>query len=196
MLSLVIPVYRSEENLPRLFTELEGFAASVPGQLEVVFVVDGSPDASPFRELLTEFRNLTERYGQALLALGEARGEVAGLRTRVELLEARLDLRLPGPPAWTPEEPAPHTPAPSTEPAATEEPGDVSAEIQAAFAEAPEVAAPAAEADAAEAAAPPVVEPEEPVVAETVVAEPVVAEPVVAEPVAESVEPVVAEPAE
>jgi hypothetical protein len=52
-------------------------------------------EASPFRELLTEFRNLTERYGQALLALGEARGEVAALRTRVELLEARVDLRLP-----------------------------------------------------------------------------------------------------
>ncbi|HLA64974.1 MAG TPA: hypothetical protein VK600_00165 [Candidatus Saccharimonadales bacterium] len=54
-------------------------------------------EASAFRELLTEFRNLTERYGQALLALGEARGEVAGLRSRVDLLEARLDLRLPGP---------------------------------------------------------------------------------------------------
>lgn len=27
-------------------------------------------EASPFLELLTEFRNLTERYGQALLALG------------------------------------------------------------------------------------------------------------------------------
>ncbi|MEP6806979.1 MAG: hypothetical protein ABI978_00070 [Chloroflexota bacterium] len=52
-------------------------------------------EASAFRELLTEFRNLTERYGQALLALGEARGEVAGLRSRVELLEARVDLRLP-----------------------------------------------------------------------------------------------------
>jgi hypothetical protein len=52
-------------------------------------------EASAFRELLTEFRNLTERYGQALLALGEARGEVAGLRSRVELLEARIDLRLP-----------------------------------------------------------------------------------------------------
>ena len=32
--------------------------------------------SSPFRELLSEFRNLTERYGQALLALGESRGEV------------------------------------------------------------------------------------------------------------------------
>ncbi|MBA3587316.1 MAG: hypothetical protein H0W41_06740 [Chloroflexi bacterium] len=52
-------------------------------------------EASPFRELLTEFRSLTERYGQALLALGEARGEVASLRSRVDLLEARMDLRLP-----------------------------------------------------------------------------------------------------
>jgi hypothetical protein len=52
-------------------------------------------EASPFRELLSEFRNLTERYGQALLALGEARGEVASLRSRVDLLEARFDLRLP-----------------------------------------------------------------------------------------------------
>ena len=72
-------------------------------------------EASAFRELLTEFRNLTERYGQALLALGEARGEVAGLRSRVELLEARLDLRLPAamdaaPIAW--EAPAPRAPAP------------------------------------------------------------------------------------
>jgi hypothetical protein len=52
-------------------------------------------ELSPFRELLTEFRSLTERYGQALLALGESRGEVASLRSRVDLLEARIDLRLP-----------------------------------------------------------------------------------------------------
>ncbi len=59
----------------------------------------GEPERelSPFRELLTEFRNLTERYGQALLALGESRGEVAALRSRVDLLEARMDLGLPAP---------------------------------------------------------------------------------------------------
>ncbi|MEX0625738.1 MAG: hypothetical protein WD402_04255 [Chloroflexota bacterium] len=82
-------------------------------------------EASAFRELLTEFRNLTERYGQALLALGESRGEVAGLRSRVDQLEARLDLRLPPPvdaapmawdslsvPALTPE-PSPPMPPPA-----------------------------------------------------------------------------------
>ncbi len=46
MLSLVIPVYRNEENVPRLLRELEGLAARLPDDLEVVFVVDGSPDRS------------------------------------------------------------------------------------------------------------------------------------------------------
>src|ERR687896_996475 len=64
-------------------------------------------ELSPFRELLTEFRSLTERYGQALLALGEARGEVASLRSRVDLLEARFDLRLPMSGPMTPPAPAP-----------------------------------------------------------------------------------------
>jgi hypothetical protein len=75
-------------------------------------------ELSPFRELLTEFRNLTERYGQALLALGEARGEVAALRSRVDLLEARMDLRLPmtagpmtPPTPWPTPMPAAPTPA-------------------------------------------------------------------------------------
>ena len=85
-------------------------AASLPGPIASAGAHDEPPrtngnggshgqagEASAFRELLTEFRNLTERYGQALLALGEARGEVAGLRSRVDQLEARLDLRLPPP---------------------------------------------------------------------------------------------------
>ena len=75
-------------------------------------------EASPFRELLTEFRGLTERYGQALLALGEARGEVASLRSRVDVLEARMDLRLPfaspssADPAWSGPSRAPSEPRP------------------------------------------------------------------------------------
>ncbi len=80
-------------------------------------------ELSPFRELLTEFRNLTERYGQALLALGEARGEVATLRSRVDLLEARMDLRLPmgagaaAPTPWPAPAPGPlpRPPAPERE---------------------------------------------------------------------------------
>jgi glycosyltransferase involved in cell wall biosynthesis len=46
MLSLIVPIYRSEENLPRLFDALIGLAGRLPRPLEVVFVVDGSPDRS------------------------------------------------------------------------------------------------------------------------------------------------------
>jgi len=46
MLSLVIPVYRNEENLARLFEALEALAPRLQHPLEVVFVVDGSPDQS------------------------------------------------------------------------------------------------------------------------------------------------------
>lgn len=89
-------------------------------------------ELSPFRELLTEFRNLTERYGQALLALGEARGEVASLRSRVDLLEARMDLRLPmeaapiGPPiGWqAPRERVVPPPEPVPEPVSAEAEAD------------------------------------------------------------------------
>ena len=101
------------------------------------------PEASPFRELLTEFRSLTERYGQALLALGEARGEVASLRSRVDLLEARMDLRLPtsstitGGSTWESRaQPPSPAPAPDAAPASDEssdaEPPTVTGELAAA----------------------------------------------------------------
>jgi hypothetical protein len=97
-----------------------------PGPVTASFTDDpGAPksngperELSPFRELLTEFRNLTERYGQALLALGESRGEVASLRSRVELLEARIDLRLP---MGNPAAPWPTQPLPVAEPAGVQD---------------------------------------------------------------------------
>jgi glycosyltransferase involved in cell wall biosynthesis len=46
MLSLVIPVYRNEQNVDRLVQELERIAAACPLPIEAVFVVDGSPDRS------------------------------------------------------------------------------------------------------------------------------------------------------
>jgi len=46
MLSLIVPIFRNQENLARLLPELEALAGRLPCELEVVFVVDGSPDAS------------------------------------------------------------------------------------------------------------------------------------------------------
>lgn len=44
MLSLIIPIYRNEENLPRLLEALTNLNAQLNGDFEVVFSVDGSPD--------------------------------------------------------------------------------------------------------------------------------------------------------
>ena len=46
LLSLVIPVYKNEENLDRLLGEIERLNEKLNRNLEVVFVVDGSPDRS------------------------------------------------------------------------------------------------------------------------------------------------------
>jgi glycosyltransferase involved in cell wall biosynthesis len=44
--SIVIPVFKSAQNLPDLFTALTQLSVRLEQQLEVVFVVDGSPDNS------------------------------------------------------------------------------------------------------------------------------------------------------
>lgn len=46
MFSVVIPVYRNEGSIPRLLQSLAELHAQMPQALEVVFVVDGSPDRS------------------------------------------------------------------------------------------------------------------------------------------------------
>lgn len=46
MLSIIIPVYRNENNIDRLIQELERISAISPVPIEVIFVVDGSPDRS------------------------------------------------------------------------------------------------------------------------------------------------------
>ena len=48
MLSLIIPVYKNEGSLPALVSRLGDLQKEISGGLEVVFVVDGSPDSSAF----------------------------------------------------------------------------------------------------------------------------------------------------
>lgn len=86
MLSLVIPVYRNEENLPRLFRELEQLASRLGGELEIVFVVDGSPDRSlhvlqrhlpswPVRSQLIELSRNFGSFAAIAAGLVRARGD-------------------------------------------------------------------------------------------------------------------------
>lgn len=44
--SLIIPVYKNQETIPELISVLSSMNQSLNGELEVVFVVDGSPDQS------------------------------------------------------------------------------------------------------------------------------------------------------
>src|ERR1700737_2860349 len=82
-LSLVVPIYKNEEKLPRLLDELESFAAQLADALEVVFVVDGSPDASlrilgellPSWSVRTQLVELSRNFGSfSAIAAGLRRG--------------------------------------------------------------------------------------------------------------------------
>ena len=64
MLSLVIPVYKNEANLDRLLAELVRLHNTLP-DLEVVFVIDGSPDRCA--ELLVALLPATGLRSQLLL---------------------------------------------------------------------------------------------------------------------------------
>jgi polyisoprenyl-phosphate glycosyltransferase len=103
MLSLVIPVYKNEANLPRLQRELEQFAGRFGRDLEVVFVVDGSPDGSlrwlqqrlPGWHLRSQLVELSRNFGSfAAIAAGlrQARGDYMAVVTAD--LQEPLDLAL------------------------------------------------------------------------------------------------------
>lgn len=84
MLSLIVPVYRNAANLPSLLTALERINLVLNGRMEVVFVVDGSPDDS--------YAILTAKLSDAsfkvqLIALSRNYGSFAAIQ--VGLTEAR-----------------------------------------------------------------------------------------------------------
>ncbi len=81
MVSLVIPVYKNEESIPDLLNALEQIQASLDARLEVVFVVDGSPDRC--HELL---KNGLPKMGFASQLLLHSRnyGSLAGIRSGLQ----------------------------------------------------------------------------------------------------------------
>lgn len=83
--SVVVPVYGNEATLPALVERLDGLAAVLDGGLEVVFVVDGSPDASlaVLRRLLAEQRT----FASQLIALSRNFGSFSAIKAG--LAEAR-----------------------------------------------------------------------------------------------------------
>ncbi|TDR89886.1 glycosyltransferase family 2 protein [Enterovirga rhinocerotis] len=81
-LSLVVPVYGNEDNIPSLVAAIEDLNARLGGRLEAVFVVDGSPDNSAQALLAAR-----ERFGFASKIALHSRnfGSFTAIRTGLEL---------------------------------------------------------------------------------------------------------------
>jgi glycosyltransferase involved in cell wall biosynthesis len=86
VISVVIPVYRNESNIPDLLKALASLHVDLQGDLEVVFVVDGSPDRSyallrtglpgqPFRSKLVLLSRNFGSFAAIRSGLAEATGE-------------------------------------------------------------------------------------------------------------------------
>jgi len=84
--SLVVPIYKNELNIADLLGALRGLYADLNQDLEVVFVVDGSPDAS-LRLLKEALPN--EDYPAQLLELSRNFGSFAAIRRGLEAANGR-----------------------------------------------------------------------------------------------------------
>lgn len=77
MISLIIPVYRNEENIPSLLGALKKLNESLRGKFEAVFVVDGSPDNSA---LLLRHALPSVEFDSQLLLLSRNFGSFAAIQ--------------------------------------------------------------------------------------------------------------------
>ena len=78
MFSVVVPIYRNEASLTRLLEALDSLNTQLNNKLEVVFVVDGSPDKS-FELLKAALPNL--KFATQLLAHSRNFGSFAAIRS-------------------------------------------------------------------------------------------------------------------
>jgi glycosyltransferase involved in cell wall biosynthesis len=79
--SLIIPVYRNEETLDALLAALRPLAAELEHKLEVVFVVDGSPDRS---HLILQDKLPGAGFPAQLISLSRNFGSFAAIRMGLE----------------------------------------------------------------------------------------------------------------
>ena len=84
--SLVIPVYNNADSLSRLLPACEQLAGELGGDLELVFVVDGSPDAS--HQLLQQ-QLPRARFTSRLVLLSRNFGSFAAIREGLRAAHGR-----------------------------------------------------------------------------------------------------------
>jgi glycosyltransferase involved in cell wall biosynthesis len=81
--SLVIPVYKNEANLPSLLQCLNGMSETLGDKLEVVFVVDGSPDQC---YVILKQKLPQQRFPSQLLLHSRNYGSFAAIRTGMKAM--------------------------------------------------------------------------------------------------------------
>lgn len=84
--SIVVPVYGNEESLPQLNARLAELVPRLDGPLEVVFVVDGSPDRSS--EVLAELLP-RQPFASRLVLHSRNFGSFAAIRTGMQRTSGR-----------------------------------------------------------------------------------------------------------
>lgn len=84
--STVIPVYKNEESIPRLFDALEALNQSLDKVMEVVLVVDGSPDQS-----FSIIKRLMESSSFPVQLIGHSRnfGSFPAIRTGLKAAKGK-----------------------------------------------------------------------------------------------------------
>ncbi len=81
MNSLIVPIYKNELNIPSLLVALKKISDNLNGNLEVIFVVDGSPDNS--HELLCKMLD-NQLYSSKLILLSKNFGSLLAIRTGLQ----------------------------------------------------------------------------------------------------------------
>jgi len=84
--SLVVPVYGNQDSLPELLTDLGSLNARLEDRLEVVFVVDGSPDRS-FAYLREALANVG--FDSQLIELSRNFGSFAAIQLGLEVARGK-----------------------------------------------------------------------------------------------------------
>jgi glycosyltransferase involved in cell wall biosynthesis len=87
MYSLIIPVYKNQASIPSLIDAITSLNQKLNGQLETVFVVDGSPDQSYIllKKILPE-----ANFKSKLLLLSRNFGSYAAIRSGLEVAQGTL----------------------------------------------------------------------------------------------------------
>ena len=80
--SLIIPVYKNELNIPSLLDAIRNMYKELSNDLEVIFVVDGSPDRS--YEMLKE-RLTKESFFSKLVLLSRNFGSFPAIRAGLQV---------------------------------------------------------------------------------------------------------------